>query len=196
MQEYKDVINKVLKYGEQKGDRTGTGTISVSGAYFEHDMSKGFPLLTTKRMPFNLIASELEFFIKETKEKMMVERDLGPIYGFQWRHFDAEYNGYDKDYTGQGIDQLEDVVKTLKTNPHDRRMIVDAWNPKQKQRMALPPCHYGFQVLANKNNNTLDLLWRQRSVDTILGLPFNIASYGLLLHLLAKESGLKFPIAV
>ena len=222
MQEYKDVINKVLKYGEQKGDRTGTGTISVSGAYFEHDMSKGFPLLTTKRMPFNLIASELEFFIKgitdkqwlldrnnhiwdewcspdkvsyghdkETKEKMMVERDLGPIYGFQWRHFDAEYNGYDKDYTGQGIDQLEDVVKTLKTNPHDRRMIVDAWNPKQKQRMALPPCHYGFQVLANKNNNTLDLLWRQRSVDTILGLPFNIASYGLLLHLLAKESGFK-----
>src|SRR3989339_719994 len=182
MQEYKDVINKVLKYGEQKGDRTGTGTISVSGAYFEHDMSKGFPLLTTKRMPFNLIASELEFFIKgitdkqwlldrnnhiwdewcspdkvsyghdkETKEKMMAERDLGPIYGFQWRHFDAEYNGYDKDYTGQGIDQLEDVVKTLKTNPHDRRMIVDAWNPKHKQRMALPPCHYGFHLLAKES---------------------------------------------
>jgi thymidylate synthase len=185
---------------------------------FEHDMSDGFPLLTTKSVSLRLVASELEFFIKgltdknwlqernnhlwdewcwqlkvpyghdkETQQKMFEERDLGPIYGFQWRHFDAEYDGFDKDYSKQGIDQLENLIDTLKTNPNDRRMIVSAWNPNQVDEMALPPCHYGFQVTVT--DDKLNLMWNQRSVDTALGLPFNIASYGLLLHLLAKETG-------
>lgn len=218
MQSYLDLIQKILEQGIDKKDRTGTGTRSISGMCFEHNMSDGFPLLTTKKMPFRLIASELEFFIKgltdkqwlierknhiwdewcsplkvpyshdeETKAKMKAERDLGPIYGFQWRHFNAEYKGYTADYTGKGIDQLKNLIETLKNKPHDRRMIVSAWNPEQIKDMALPPCHYNFQVTVA--DNKLNLMWNQRSVDSVLGLPFNIASYALLLHLLAKESG-------
>lgn len=130
---------------------------------------------------------------EETKEKMKAERDLGPIYGFQWRHFDAEYNGFEHDYSGEGVDQLKNVVDTIKKNPNDRRMIVNAWNPKQLNQMALPPCHYGFQVLIG-GDNKLHLSWNQRSVDTPLGLPFNIASYGMLQHLLAEETGYKSGI--
>jgi thymidylate synthase len=187
---------------------------------FEHDMQEGFPLLTTKKVPFRLVASELEFFIKgitdknwlrnennhiwdewcspivvpygndeETKKKMLEERELGPIYGYQWRNFGKTYQSYDKEPTGNGIDQLKKLVDTLKTNPTDRRMIVSAWNPLDIKHMALPPCHYGFQVTVI--NDKLNLLWNQRSVDSALGLPFNIASYGLLLHLLAKEANLK-----
>lgn len=118
---------------------------------------------------------------------MMDERDLGPIYGFQWRNFNAEYQDHQTDHSGQGVDQLQHVVDMLKSNPHDRRMIVSAWNPSFIDQMALPPCHYAFQVTVI--NNKLNLLWNQRSVDTMLGLPFNIASYALLLHLLALESG-------
>ena len=124
---------------------------------------------------------------KETQQKMFEERDLGPIYGYQWRNFGAEYDGFDKDYSEKGIDQLENLIGALKTNPNDRRMIVSAWNPNQVDEMALPPCHYGFQVTVT--DDKLNLMWNQRSVDTALGLPFNIASYGLLLHLLAKETG-------
>lgn len=220
MQTYLDIVRHVLEHGEQKGNRTGTDAIAVAGAMFEHDMSKGFPLLTTKKTPFKLVASELEFFIKgltdkrwlqdknnhiwdewahpkkaayghdeASKQRMIEERDLGPIYGFQWRHFNASYASHDFDHTGQGIDQLSQVIETLKKNPTDRRMIVMAWNPVALPEMALPPCHYGFQltVIGKK----LNLLWNQRSVDVMLGLPFNIASYALLLHLLAKEAGLE-----
>ncbi|MCC6563763.1 thymidylate synthase, partial [Candidatus Uhrbacteria bacterium] len=116
------------------------------------------------------------------------ERDLGPIYGFQWRHFDAPYENYDSNYDGQGVDQFAKMIDTIRKNPMDRRMIVMAWNPKALPEQALPPCHYGFQVLVT--DGKLDLLWNQRSVDTMLGLPFNIASYATLLHLLAKETGL------
>lgn len=220
MKAYLEIIEKILKEGELKHNRTGVDTLAVAGAMFEHDMSKGFPVLTTKTVPFRLIASELEFFIKgitdkqwlinennhiwdewcspdkvpyghdeETKQKMKEERDLGPIYGWQWRNFGAKYVSYDKQPEGQGIDQLKKVVETLKKNPNDRRMIVSAWNPLDISKMALPPCHYGFQVTVI--NNKLNLLWNQRSVDSALGLPFNIASYGLLLHLLAKEANLK-----
>ena len=218
MDAYLDIVQKVLEDGSYKSNRTGTSAYSVSGEMFEHDMSSGFPLLTTKHMPFGMIASELEFFIKgltdkkwlqernnaiwdewawqkkvpysndsETKEKMFMERDLGPIYGFQWRHYGSVYDGFENDYAGEGIDQLEKLIGTLKNDPNNRRMIVSSWNPSQLDEMALPPCHYSFQVTVT--DNKLNLMWIQRSVDTGLGLPFNIASYGLLLHLLAKESG-------
>lgn len=220
MKEYLNIVQKILNEGQSKDDRTGVGTIAIAGALFEHDMEHGFPLLTTKKMPFKVIASELEFFIKgitdkqwlkdrnnhiwdewatpkkapyahdeASKQRMMEERDLGPVYGFQWRHFGAEYRGYDVDYTGQGVDQLKYVIDTLKTRPYDRRMIVNSWNAAMLGEMALPPCHYSYQVTVI--NGRLNLLWNQRSVDTMLGLPFNIASYALLLHLLAKETGLK-----
>lgn len=220
MKSYLDIVQTILEKGEKKEDRTGVGTISIPGVMFQHDMNTGFPLLTTKKVPFRLVASELEFFIKgitdkkwlqdrnnhiwdewcnpqkvpyghdeETKKKMMEERDLGPIYGFQWRHFGADYDSYDSDYGGQGVDQLKIIVDRLKENPMDRRMIISAWNPTKLDQMALPPCHYGFQVTVV--NDKLNLFWSQRSVDTALGLPFNIASYALLLHLLAKQGGFK-----
>src|SRR3989339_452671 len=218
MKAYLDIVRNILEKGERKANRTGMDTIAIAGAIFEHDMSKGFPMLTTKKVPFKAVASELEFFIKgltdkkwlqeknnhiwdewahpkkapyghdaDSKKRMLEERDLGPIYGFQWRHFNAPYTSWDADYTGQGIDQLSRVIKTLKENPTDRRMIVMAWNPVALPEMGLPPCHYGFQVTVI--GKKLNLLWNQRSVDVMLGLPFNIASYALLLHLLAKETG-------
>ncbi|HRY36655.1 MAG TPA: thymidylate synthase [Candidatus Magasanikbacteria bacterium] len=220
MKNYLDIVQKIIDSGERKENRTGVDTIAIAGAMFEHDMSKGFPLLTTKKTPFKVMATELEFFIKgitdknwlkernchiwdewahplkvpyghdeETKKKMMEERDLGPIYGFQWRHFNGDYEHHEFDHEGRGIDQLKKLVETLKKNPNDRRMIVSAWNPSKLHEMALPPCHYSFQVTVI--NGKLNLLWNQRSVDTMLGLPFNIASYALLLHLLAKEAGLQ-----
>ncbi len=218
MKTYLDIVKNVLENGEKVATRQGTPAYTIAGAMFEHDMSKGFPLLTTKKVPFRLIATELEFFINGitdkkwlidrnnhiwdewasptkapyghdeiSKQRMLAERDLGPIYGFQWRHFNAPYENYDSDYTGKGIDQLKKIVETLKTNPRDRRMIVNAWNPLQLAEMGLPPCHYSFQITTI--GNKLNLMWNQRSVDTMLGLPFNIASYALLLHLLAKETG-------
>ncbi|MBI2443973.1 MAG: thymidylate synthase [Candidatus Magasanikbacteria bacterium] len=220
MQSYLDIVRRVLDNGIKVPTRQGTDALTVAGAMFEHDLAQGFPLLTTKKMPFRLIASELEFFIKgltdkrwlqerhnhiwdewasprkapyghdaAARQRMQEERDLGPVYGFQWRHFNAPYQNYDTDYAGQGVDQLRRLVETLKTNPRDRRMIVSAWNPLQLGEMALPPCHYSYQVTVI--DGRLNLLWNQRSVDTMLGLPFNIASYALLLHLLAKEAGLQ-----
>lgn len=220
MKSYLDIVQKVLDEGIKKMPRQGIEAYTMAGAMFEHDMSEGFPLLTTKKVPLRLVATELEFFIngitdkqwlldrnnhiwdewanpkkapyghdEESKKKMMKERDLGAIYGFQWRHFNAPYENYDTDYSGKGVDQLQKVIDTLKTNPNDRRMIVSAWNPLMLDQMALPPCHYGYQVTVI--DGRLNLMWNQRSVDTMLGLPFNIASYALLLHLLAKETGLK-----
>ena len=220
MKAYLDIVKQILEEGVKKENRTGINTLAIAGAMLEHDMSEGFPLLTTKSVPFRLVASELEFFIKgitdkkwlqdrnnhiwdewctplkvpyghdeETKKKMMEERDLGPLYGWQWRNFGATYQSYDKKPLGTGIDQLKKVVEKLKTDPDDRRMLVLAWNPVDVGKVAPPFCHYGFQVTVI--NGRLNLLWNQRSVDTALGLPFNIASYGLLLHLLAKETGLQ-----
>jgi len=220
MKAYLDIVKNILENGEKVDTRTGVKAYTIAGAIFEHDMSKGFPLLTTKKTPLRLVSTELEFFIngitdkkwlqdknnhiwdewakpqkapyghdEASKKRMFEERDLGPIYGFQWRHFNAPYENYNSDYKEKGFDQLQKVIETLKTNPRDRRMIVSAWNPLQFNEMALPPCHYAFQVTVI--GDKLNLLWNQRSVDTMLGLPFNIASYGLLLHLLAKEAGLK-----
>jgi len=217
MKAYLDIVQNILDNGFQKQNRTGIDVLAIAGTMFEHDMADGFPLLTTKKIPFRLVASELEFFIRgltdkewlreqknyiwdewcspdivpynndeKTKTRMMNERELGPIYGWQWRNFGAQYAAHKKPPKGEGIDQLKLLVQTLKTNPDDRRMIVSAWNPVDLKRMALPPCHYSFQVTVI--NGKVNLLWNQRSVDVALGLPFNIASYGCLLHLLAKEA--------
>jgi len=217
---YLDIVRRILESGVRQPNRTGVDAITLPGAMFEHDLANGFPLLTTKSVSLRLVSSELEFFIKgitdkewlrsrnnhiwdewcspeivpyghdaETLARMAEERELGPIYGWQWRNYGAKYVSYDKPPSGTGIDQLRNVVEKLKADPTDRRMIVSAWNPVDFPRMALPPCHYGFQVTVNAGR--LNLLWNQRSVDVALGLPFNIASYGLLLHLLAKESNLK-----
>lgn len=216
MKAYLDIVEKILEQGVLKKNRTGVDAMTIAGIMFEHNMEEGFPLLTTKKMPFRLVASELEFFIKgitdkqwlverdnriwdewaredlipyahdaETKKRMLEERDLGPVYGWQWRNFGAQYVSYDKLPTGNGVDQLGNLVKKLKENPNDRRMIVTSWNPSDLKKMALPPCHYSFQVTVT--GEKLNLMWNQRSIDVALGLPFNIASYGLLLHLLAKE---------
>jgi len=219
MKAYLDIVQKILEHGFRKTNRTGIDALTTAGAMFDHDMADGFPLLTTKKIPFRLVASELEFFIRgytdkqwlqerkntiwdewcspdivpyandeKTKAKMMKERDLGPVYGWQWRNFGARYISHNVPPEGSGVDQLQRLVQTLKTDPDNRRMIVSAWNPCDLHRMALPPCHYSFQVTVI--NGKLNLLWNQRSVDAALGLPFNIASYGCLLHLLAKEAGL------
>lgn len=226
MESYKKLVEHILSKGTVKHNRTGIDTISVSGYMFEHDMIDGFPLLTTKKMAYKSIFSELEFFIKgyhdkewlkernnhiwdewcspilqkygtdeETKEKMKNISELGPIYGVQWRNFDGTHY-FDEnvsemysDEIKKGVDQLKYIVDEIKTNPESRRMICSAWNPNQISAMALPPCHVLWQVLINTETNTMDLIWYQRSVDTMLGLPFNIASYALLLTLLCKESG-------
>jgi thymidylate synthase len=219
MKAYLEIVNKILTSGFRKTNRTGVDALTIAGAMFEHDMASGFPLLTTKKVPFRLVTSELEFFIQgitdkewlrgknnhiwdewcsgdilpygndeQTKAKMIAERELGPIYGWQWRNFGADYIAHDTPPGGRGVDQLQLLAETLKKDPDSRRMIVSAWNPPDLSRMALPPCHYSFQVTVI--DGKLNLLWNQRSVDVALGLPFNIASYGCLLHLLAKETGL------
>jgi len=219
MRAYLEIVQRVIEQGTVKSNRTGVDALTLPGAMFEHDMALGFPLLTTKSVPFRLVASELEFFIQgitdkewlrardnhiwdewcsphlapyghdeATRARMKAERDLGPIYGWQWRNFGAEYVAYDQPPRGRGVDQLRNLVDRLKSDPSDRRMIVSAWNPVDLPSMALPPCHYSFQVTVV--GDRLNLLWNQRSVDVALGLPFNIASYALLLHLLARGAGL------
>jgi len=206
---YCDMLRKIIADGITKENRTGVTTKSISGYMLEYDMANGFPLLTTKKMAWKTLRVELEGFIKgvtnkqwftdrgcniwnewcnpqkvayghdeETQAKMKAEDDLGVIYGSQWRNFN-----------GEDCDQLAIAIDKLKNNPECRRNIVMAWNPLKLDQMALVPCHFGFQLLAN--NGTLDLLWSQRSCDSFLGIPFNIASYGLLLELIAKECGLK-----
>ena len=264
--DYQKLLKDILKNGVEKSDRTGTGTISVFGRQIRHNMSEGFPLLTTKRMAIKTCMTELKWFLKgDTNIKYLVDNgcniwngdayknyvlnmshleiqdvlrndnlmtqeefiekiktddefaeewgELGPIYGKQWRDWSVRDDGsYD-----ESIDQISNLIHELKTNPDSRRLIVSAWNPGDQPEMALPPCHYGFQVYtrelsederydlcaAQKSKMTaiseedyvkyniptraISLMWNQRSVDTFLGLPFNIASYGMLLELIAKE---------
>ena len=210
MKQYLDLMNKVKTEGVRKKTRTGIDAFSISGAMFEHNMTDGFPLLTTKKMGVKTIFAELEFFIKgihnkqwlqdrnchiwdewcdpriipykndeETKLKMLKTNELGPIYGVQWNSFGSDEN----------LNQLKKVINTLKTNPTDRRMIVMAWNPNDLDKMALPPCHYAFQLLSD--GEYVDLLWNQRSCDLPLGIPFNIASYAMLLQLICAQVNMK-----
>jgi thymidylate synthase len=222
-----------------KSDRTGTGTKSLFGVQFRHNMSDGFPLLTTKKMAWKTMVVELLWFLRgETNIKFLLDYDchiwdgdayknyssnvqpwephldmnqfieriknneefrnkwgeLGPIYGKQWRSWKYQKNEW---YDGKNhyeeesksIDQIQNLINELKTNPDSRRLMVNAWNVGELDQMVLPPCHYGFQVYTRENNGQryLSLMWNQRSVDTFLGLPFNIASYGLLLEIIAKE---------
>lgn len=191
--EYKKLLKEVLLNGSDKSDRTGTGTKSVFGRTLRHDMSKGFPLLTSKRVSFNAARTELLWILQGRTDLKYLEDNgvkywrpdyersgrtdgtLGPVYGKQWRDF-------------EGVDQLYNLVKEIKHNPDSRRIMVSAWAPQQMNDMALPPCHYAFQVYVN--NGKIDLMWQQRSADLFLGLPYDIAMYGLLLEMLAKGSGL------
>jgi thymidylate synthase len=256
--QYLDLLQDILDNGVIKQDRTSTGTLSVFGRTIRHKMSEGFPLLTTKKMPFKLIATELLWFLRgDTNIKFLVDNDcniwngdayknyisktneykgdwpdtieefikriktddefakkwgdLGPIYGKQWRHWTVSINdeldpnrkipgGYrysNGEYTETYIDQISTLINDLKTNPDSRRLMVNAWNVGELDQMVLPPCHYGFQVYTRKTTReekitnpgkyrAISLMWNQRSVDTFLGLPFNIASYGLLLEIIAK----------
>ena len=195
---YQQLLSDIIEFGVAKKDRTGTGTISEFGHQIRHKMSEGFPLLTTKKMAWKQIVSELLWFLTgqtniaflhkhnnhiwdgDYEKSGRTDGDLGPIYGKQWRKWDGK-NGR--------IDQIDDLVRELKTNPDSRRLMVSAWNVGELDQMVLPPCHYGFQVWTREENGQryISLMWNQRSVDTFLGLPFNIASYGLLLHIIANE---------
>ena len=196
--EYLNLLTDVLN-GDFKGDRTGTGTYSQFGRQIRFDLSKGFPLLTTKKMFTNSIFWELKWFLNgDTNIKFLHDHnvhiwdawsdengDLGPVYGFQWRHWDGDPGNY-----GQGgIDQIQWLVHEIKTNPNSRRLIVSAWNVSDINAMKLPPCHCLFQFYVN--NGKLSCQLYQRSCDLFLGVPFNIASYAMLTHLVAKECGLK-----
>ncbi|XP_062335163.1 thymidylate synthase [Osmerus eperlanus] len=212
---YLNQIEYILQHGHKKGDRTGTGVVSVFGSQARYSLRDQFPLLTTKRVFWKGILEELLWFIKgSTNAKELSEKgvkiwdangsrdfldksgfrdreegDLGPVYGFQWRHYGAEYKNMHADYTGQGVDQLQKVIDTIKTNPEDRRIIMCAWNPKDLPCMALPPCHALCQFYVCDGELSCQLY--QRSGDMGLGVPFNIASYALLTYMIAHITGLK-----
>jgi len=260
--QYQTLLKTILEYGEDKKDRTGTGTKSIFGYTIRHNMQDGFPLLTTKKMAVKSMMTELKWFLKgDTNIKYLVENgcniwngdayknyrnsfsghedipseewfineiktnekfakkfgELGPIYGKQWRSYNGlkEYNGY-----YGGVDQIKNLISEIKSNPDSRRLMVNSWNVGELENMVLPPCHYGFQIYTRELNlderidihngyrdplsrssdyfhehmdmygiprRAISLMWNQRSVDTFLGLPFNIASYATLLLLIAKE---------
>jgi|TARA_R110000803_G_scaffold45238_7_gene95351 thymidylate synthase len=232
-QQYQTLLNNILEYGVEKSDRTGTGTQSIFGYTIRHNMSEGFPLITTKKMAIKTMMTELKWFLKgDTNIKYLVKNncniwngdayknylntykgnwvmnmkefvesiknsddtakmygDLGPIYGKQWRRWETD---------SVSIDQIQNLINELKTNPDSRRLMVNAWNVSELGEMTLPPCHYGFQVYTRPTTReekitnpgkyrAISLMWNQRSVDTGLGLPFNIASYGALLTLIGHE---------
>ena len=195
MKQYLDILNRILTEGTEKGDRTGTGTISIFGTQSRYNLDDGFPLLTTKKLHLKSIIYELLWFLNgDTNVKYLQEHgvriwnewadengELGPVYGHQWRSW--------PDYNGGVIDQIQYVVDQLKTNPNSRRMIVSAWNVAEVNKMALPPCHTIFQFYVAGDRLSLQLY--QRSADTFLGVPFNIASYALLTMMVAQVCDLQ-----
>jgi thymidylate synthase len=211
MKQYKDLLEFVLKNGKKKDDRTGTGTLSVFGYQMRFNLQEGFPLLTTKKLHTRSIFHELLWFLKgDTKlgylheQKVTIwdewataeqtakfgrkEGDLGPVYGHQWRNFGATKKP-DGTYEMDGVDQIKRLVEGIKKNPNSRRHIVTGWNPKEADEVALPPCHTLFQFyVADK---TLSCQLYQRSADIFLGVPFNIASYSLLTHMIAQVCDLQ-----
>lgn len=213
--QYLELVERIIKTGVAKGDRTGVGTRSIFGAQMRFNLRESFPLLTTKRVFWRGVAEELFWFIRgSTNANELANKgiriwdgngsrefldsrgfmdrdvgDLGPVYGFQWRHFGAEYTNMHDDYTGKGVDQLAQVIESIKQNPNDRRMLMCAWNPSATDKMALPPCHLLAQFYVA--NGELSCQMYQRSCDMGLGVPFNIASYSLLTCLVAAVTGLK-----
>ncbi|GHP04069.1 hypothetical protein PPROV_000282300 [Pycnococcus provasolii] len=213
--QYLDLVREILDEGVLKGDRTGTGTLSVFGRQMRFNLRSSFPLLTTKRVFWRGVAEELIWFVRgETNARKLQEKDihiwdgngsreyldsvglghreegdLGPVYGFQWRHFGAEYGSMHDDYTGCGVDQLAECLDKIRNKPEDRRIIMTAWNPAALREMALPPCHMFAQFYVA--DGELSCQMYQRSCDMGLGVPFNIASYALLTVLMAKVTGLK-----
>ena len=243
--QYKELLQTILEHGVEKEDRTGTGTRSIFGYTIRHNMQEGFPALTTKKLAFKTMATELLWFLRGdtnikylvdngcniwngdaykrftyyTDEETSMERfieliktdnefaakwgELGPIYGKQWRNWIEESEHIDGVSYAKyhNIDQISNLINDLKTNPDSRRLMVNAWNVGELDQMTLPPCHYGFQVYTRPTTReerivnpgkyrAISLMWNQRSVDTFLGLPFNIASYGLLLTMIADEVGM------
>ncbi len=195
MKQYLDLVNRILTEGVEKGDRTGTGTISVFGHQMRFNLEDGFPLVTTKKVHLKSIIYELLWFLRgDTNVKWLQEHgvriwnewadengDLGHVYGYQWRSYPKYGGGY--------IDQISEVIEQIKNNPNSRRLIVNAWNVADIDNMNLPPCHMFFQFYVA--NGKLSLQLYQRSADTFLGVPFNIASYALLLMMVAQVTGLK-----
>jgi len=203
MKSYLDLVSHVLEHGEEKTDRTGTGTLSYFGAQLRFDLQEGFPLLTTKKVIFDSVVWELLWFLKgETNiNNGLVPNtkiwnawadengELGPVYGYQWRKWDTYKQNAAGQYEKHHIDQIKQVINQIKTNPQSRRHIVNAWNVADIDKMALPPCHMFFQF--NVAGDYLDCQLYQRSADIALGVPFNIASYALLLMMVAQECNLK-----
>lgn len=195
---YEDLLRKVLREGSLKSDRTGTGTISLFGQQMRFDLSKGFPLITTKRTWFRGVAYELLWFLKGSSNvRWLQEHDvhiwdewadesgeLGPVYGVQWRSWPAPT----ADDPNRTIDQIANVIDQIRTNPDSRRLVVTAWNPAEVENMALPPCHALFQFYVADGKLSCQLY--QRSCDMFLGVPFNIASYSLLTEMIAQQTGL------
>lgn len=195
MKQYLELLNRILNEGTRKSDRTGTGTLSVFGHQMRFDMAEGFPLLTTKKLHLKSIIYELLWFLRgDTNVKYLHDHgvsiwdewadengELGPIYGHEWRSW--------PDYQGGTIDQIANVVDQIRRTPDSRRMIVSAWNVAEVDSMALPPCHTMFQFYVAEGRLSLQLY--QRSADTFLGVPFNIASYALLLQMMAQVTGLQ-----
>jgi thymidylate synthase len=202
--QYLELCQKILTEGEDRQDRTGTGTKSIFSHQMIFDMAEGFPLLTTKDMTasFKHVVAEMLWMLKgSTNANELADMgfgiwrkwadangELGPVYGHGWRNFGGEYPTYAA--PGQTrTDQISWIVNELKTNPHSRRMVVSAWNPNQLDQMALPPCHWSFELYVDFSKNTLNMKLHQRSCDVFLGVPYNIAEYSLLLHMLSQVSG-------
>ncbi|OFE44058.1 thymidylate synthase [Acinetobacter towneri] len=211
MRQYLDLLQHILDHGGDKGDRTGTGTRSVFGHQMRFNLAQGFPLLTTKKVHFRSIVIELLWFLKgDTNVKYLQEHkvsiwdewstaeqtarfgrpdgELGPVYGHQWRNFGATQKA-DGLYEQDGFDQIAWLINEIKTNPNSRRLIVSGWNPKEAGQVALPPCHTLFQFFVH--NGKLSCQLYQRSADVFLGVPFNIASYALLTHMIAQVCDLE-----
>lgn len=200
--QYLRLLAQVLESGAPKDTRNGH-VLSKFGAQLHCDLSEGFPLLTTKKMFWRGIVEELSWFLRgstnvqELRDKRVhiwdgnsSERgyDAGPVYGFQWRHFGAEYGDCHVDYTGQGVDQIANIIELLRTDPHSRRMVLSAWCPTQQADMCLPPCHVMYQFYV-ESDGRVSCMMTQRSADVFLGLPFNIASTALLTALIAHQVG-------
>lgn len=207
MKQYQELLKHILASGTRHEDRTGVGTISVFGYQTRYDLRMGFPIVTTKRVPFRWVAEELFWFLSgDTNEKNLQARgvdiwaewadeehtsrfgreagDLGPIYGYLWRSFGGNYPEMN------GFDQIADLIKQIETNPNSRRLIVSGWNPETAVKVDLPPCHTLFQFKV-ENEKTLHCQLYQRSADAFLGVPFNISSYALLTQMIAHVCGLE-----